>query len=426
MTETPRVVLTLLVFTAALGGVLLRPRGWNEAWWTVGGAIVLLGTGLVSPGAAWAVTWAGKDVLLFLLALLLLSALLEKSGFFEWAAIRAAQAAMGDARRLFRNVFLLGTVITAALSLDTTAVILTPLTLAFVTRLKVPARPYVFACAFVANTASLLLPVSNLTNLLFMEAFHLPFSGFVARMVLPQIAALVVSYACFRFLFRDQLPKHFDPAVLPEPLSVVPHRRYFEGAVVILVLVLAGYFIAPFAHLPLYAVGFAGCVLMVFWGQHTKQVEAGVLREIAWSLFPFVIGLFVLVRGVENLGLVGSAVHWLRNSKGDHLPAILATAGGAGLASNIVNNIPAALLAQGVLKAAHAGPPMVYSVLLGTNIGPNLTLFGSLATMLVLTTARKKGEEIRGLDFFRVGMIVTPLTLLAAAVTLWLTFLIEN
>ena len=161
---------------------------------------------------------------------------IRKSGFFEWVAIRAAHAARGDARRLFRNVFLLGTVITAVLSLDTTAVILTPLTLAFVTRLKVPARPYVFACAFVANTASLLLPVSNLTNLLFMETFHLPFSGFVARMALPQFAALVVNYACFRFLFREQLQKHFDLAVLPEPLSVVPHRRYFEGAVVILAL----------------------------------------------------------------------------------------------------------------------------------------------------------------------------------------------
>ena len=426
MTETLRVALTLLVFTAALGGVLIRPRGWNEAWWTMGGGGVLLVTGLVSPRAAWAVIWAGKDVLLFLLALLLLSALLEKSGFFEWAAICSARAAKGDARRLFRNVFLLGTVITAALSLDTTAVILTPLTLAFVTRLKVPARPYVFACAFVANTASLLLPVSNLTNLLFTEAFHLPFSGFVARMALPQIAALVVNYACFRFLFRAQLPERFDLAALPEPLSVVPHRRYFAGAVVILVLVLLGYFAAPFVHLPPYTIGFTGCVLMVFWGLHTRQVEAGVLREVAWSLFPFVIGLFVLVRGVENLGLGGSAVHWLETSGGNNLTAILATAGGAGLASNIVNNIPAALLAQGVLKTAHAGPPLVYSALLGTNIGPNLTLFGSLATMLVLSTARKKGEEIRGLDFFKVGMIVTPLTLLAAAAALWLTFLIKN
>ena len=426
MTETLRVVLTLLVFAAALGGVLIRPRGWNEAWWTVGGAIVLLVTGLVSPQAALAVTWAGKDVLLFLLALLLLSALLEKSGFFEWAAICAARAAQGDARRLFRNVFLLGSVITAALSLDTTAVILTPLTLAFVTRLKVPARPYVFACAFVANTASLLLPVSNLTNLLFTAAFHLPFSGFVARMALPQIAALVVNYACFRFLFRGQLPERFDPAVLPEPLSVVPHRRYFEGAVVILALVLVGYFVVPFAHIPPYAVGFAGCVLMAFWGLQTRQFEARIFREIAWSLFPFVIGLFVLVRGVENLGLAGSAAHWLKTSGGNNIAVILATAGGAGLASNLVNNIPAALLAQGVLKTAHAGPPMIYSALLGTNIGPNLTLFGSLATMLVLTTARKKGEEIRGLDFFKVGMIVTPLTLLAAAMTLWLTFLVKN
>jgi len=420
--QTLRIAPTLFVFAAALGGVLIRPRGWSEAWWIVGGASLLLVMGLVAPQAAWAVTWAGKDVLLFLLALLLLSALLEKSGFFEWAAIQAARAARGNARTLFRNVFLLGTLITAALSLDTTAVILTPLTLAFVTRLGVPARPYVFACAFVANTASLLLPVSNLTNLLFTGAFHLPFGGFVARMALPQVAALVVNYALFRWLFRDQLPESFDPAALPEPMSVVPHRRYFQGAVVILVLVLLGYFAAPFVPLPPYVVGFTGCLLMGLWGLRTRQIGTGLLREIAWPLFPFVIGLLVLVRGVENLGLAGSAAHWLAAADGSKITTILAIAGGSGLASNIVNNIPAALLAQGVLQTAHASAPLVCSALLGTNVGLNLTLFGSLATMLVLATARKKGVDIRGLDFFKVGMIVTPLTLLAAAVALWLTF----
>jgi len=423
VTGLAREAITLAVFAAALLGTLLRPRGWNEAWWTASGALVLLLLGLVTPGMAWSVTWAGREMLFFLLALLILAAQLEKSGFFEWAAIHAARLAGGDARRLYRNVFLLGAAITATLSLDTTAVILTPLVLAFVARLNLPAQPYVFACAFVANTASLLLPVSNLTNLLFTSAFHLSFGSFVARMALPQIAALAVNYACFRWLFRGQLPDSFDSSPLPDPDSVIPHRGYFLGAVSILGLVFVGYFAAPFAHLPPYSVGFAGCFLLGLWGIRTQQFNLSLLREVAWPLFPFVIGLFVLVRGVENLGLTTSASEWLSTSNSHHFSTLLITAAGVGGVSNIVNNIPAALLARGVLQSSHAAPPLIYSALIGTNLGPNLTLFGSLATMLVLTTSRKKGVDIRGLDFFRIGLIVTPLTVLVAALLLWVTYL---
>ncbi len=319
-------------------------------------------------------------------------------------------------------MFLLGTAITSTLSLDTTAVILTPLVLAFVARLHLPARPYIFACAFVANTASLLLPVSNLTNLLFAGAFHLPFGGFVARMALPQAAAIAVNYACFRHLFRRELPPTFDASLLPEPMSVVPHQGYFRGAVSILALVLLGYFFAPFARLQPFEIGFTGCLLLALWGLHTRQIGLKIVREIAWPLFPFVVGLFVLVRGVENLGLAARAAGWLTLLGSHPLATALWTAGGAGLASNVVNNIPAALLARSILQTAHASPIAVYSALLGTNIGPNLTLFGSLATMLALTTARRKGENIRGLDFFQVGLRVTPWVLLASVLALWLTF----
>lgn len=424
MTEGLRVVLTLIVFALTLALVLVRPHGWNEAWWTMGGGAAMLGLHLETPREAWQVTRAGQDVLLFLLALLLLSTLLETSGFFEWAAIRAAQMAHGDGRRLYRNVFVLGTAITAMLSLDTTAVILTPLVLAFVARLKLPARPYIFACAFVANTASLLLPVSNLTNLIFAGAFHLPFLAFVARMALPQAAALLVNYALFRRLFRDDLPPKFDAGLLPEPDSVIPHAGYFRGAALILALVLLGYFLAPFVSLPPYAVGFAGCLLLALWGWRTRQIGLGLFREVAWPLFPFVIGLFVVVRGVENLGLTAWAAGGLTRLGGHTLATVLGTAGVTSLASNAVNNIPAALLARGILQHTHSGAPAIYGALLGANIGPNLTLFGSLATMLALTTARKKGEDIRGIDFFRVGLQVTPPVLLATALTLWLTFLV--
>ena len=419
---TPHLRLTLAVAALTLLLVLTRPRGWHEAWWTAGGGALMLALRLETPAQAWQVMRTGQDALLFLLALLLLSALLERSGFFDWSSIQAVRLARGDGRRLYRNVFVLGALITASLSLDTTAVILTPVVLAFVARLKLPARPYIFACAFVANVASLTLPVSNLTNLLFTGAFGLPFGGFALRMLLPQGAALLTNYALFRWCFRGDLPEKFSGDDLPDPQAVVPDVGYFRAAVAVLGLVLVGYFAAPFAHLPPYAVGFAGCLALAVWGVRARQVDGTLLREVSWPVFPFVVGLFVVIGGVENLGLTGPMAGWLLRLDTHPLAGMAAMAGGAGLASNVVNNIPAALLARSVLQQSHAHAPLVYAALLGTNIGPNLTLSGSLATLLVLTSARKKGEDIRALDFFKVGLLVTPLTLLTAVLALWLTF----
>jgi len=419
---TPHLRLTLAVAALTLLLVLTRPRGWHEAWWTAGGGALMLALRLETPAQAWRVMRTGQDALLFLLALLLLSALLERSGFFDWSSIQAVRLARGDGRRLYRNVFVLGALITASLSLDTTAVILTPVVLAFVARLKLPARPYIFACAFVANVASLPLPVSNLTNLLFTGAFGLPFGGFALRMLLPQGAALLTNYALFRWCFRGDLPEKFSGDDLPDPQAVVPDVGYFRAAVAVLGLVLVGYFAAPFAHLPPYAVGFAGCLALAVWGVRARQVDGTLLREVSWPVFPFVVGLFVVIGGVENLGLTGPMAGWLLRLDTHPLAGMAAMAGGAGLASNVVNNIPAALLARSVLQQSHAHAPLVYAALLGTNIGPNLTLSGSLATLLVLTSARKKGEDIRALDFFKVGLLVTPLTLLTAVLALWLTF----
>ena len=419
---TPHLRLTLAVAALTLLLVLTRPRGWHEAWWTAGGGALMLALRLETPAQAWQVMRTGQDALLFLLALLLLSALLERSGFFDWSSIQAVRLARGDGRRLYRNVFVLGALITASLSLDTTAVILTPVVLAFVARLKLPARPYIFACAFVANVASLPLPVSNLTNLLFTGAFGLPFGGFALRMLLPQGAALLTNYALFRWCFRGDLPEKFSGDDLPDPQAVVPDVGYFRAAVAVLGLVLVGYFAAPFAHLPPYAVGFAGCLALAVWGVRARQVDGTLLREVSWPVFPFVVGLFVVIGGVENLGLTGPMAGWLLRLDTHPLAGMAAMAGGAGLASNVVNNIPAALLARSVLQQSHAHAPLVYAALLGTNIGPNLTLSGSLATLLVLTSARKKGEDIRALDFFKVGLLVTPLPLLTAVLALWLTF----
>lgn len=422
MTPAVRVCVTLVIFVATVVFVIARPGGKSEAMWAVLGAAALLAFGLVSPRDVVAVTLAGKGTLLFLLALLLLSVLVEASGFFEWASIQAARQARGNGHALYRNVFLLGSAVTCLLSLDTTAVMLTPLVLAFVRRLRLPARPYVLACAFVANTASLLLPVSNLTNLLFVNAFDLGFARFAARMALPQVASLVITYALLRLRFRADLPGRFDASLLGSPMEAVPHHGYFCASAIVLGLVFLGYFLAPRVHVEPYLVAFGGAAILFGYGLATKRVGPRILLGPSWSLFPFVIGLFVVVRGVENLGVAVAAAEWLRRHAGEPLTEIVASTAGTALAANAMNNLPAALIARSAIQDAGAGDAAIYGALLGANIGPNILPTGSLATMLVLSVARRKGQPIHGVEVVETGIWMTPLVLLAAVLALAVGF----
>ena len=422
MTGTPRMVATLAVFAAMLILMMLRPRRWSEAWWTVLAAIAMLALGLVTPHQALAVVLSGKNTLLFLLSLLALSQLIGKSGFFDWAAIRCALIAKGNAHSLYRNAFIAGAIITAILSLDTTAVMLTPVMLALVKRLKVPAAPYVLLCAFVANVGSLLLPISNLTNLLFADAFHQSFAAFAARMILPQIVALVTTYAILRWHFRRHLPTTFNTESLPDPVSVVPNRAYFRVCIAVLVAVLVGYFLAPLIGLEPYVCAFAASAVLLLAGRVHGRVKIGFVRELAWDLFPFVIGLFIAVQGIENLGLVGIASSALAKMRPDSPQILLAAAGATAFASNIVNNLPAALIARSVLLSAHAHTGTVLATLIGSNVGPMITPFGSLATMLVLALARRDGEEVRAGQLVVLGLWAVPVIVVLSALSLSLTF----
>jgi arsenical pump membrane protein len=418
-----RLGVTVALFVATLLLAMLRPWRIGEGYWTCLGALSLVALGLVTRRDVADVLESAKHPLLFLLALLILSALLERSGFFEWAAIRAARQAGGDARTLYRNVFLLGAAVTAVLSLDTTAVILTPLVLAFVQRLRLPARPYVFACAFVANTASLPLPISNLTNLLFAGTFGLAAGPFALRMLLPQVVALAATYGLCRRVFRPQLPGSFEAWLLPDPSSVIPDGPYFRASVGALGLVCVGYFTAPLARVEPYVPAFAVSVALALYGLRRRQVGVKALASrITWSVFPFVVGLFVVVRGVENLGLATWAVEVMRGLQTRPYVGLAAVVASSAAASNVVNNLPAALLARDVLRSLRAPAPFVYGALLGTNIGPNLVPFGSLATVLVLGRARERGAAVSGLDFLRVGLVITPLVLAIATAALALTF----
>jgi arsenical pump membrane protein len=415
-------VATLVIFAAMVALMVVRPRRWNEAWWTMLAAAAMLVLGIVTPRDALGAILAGKNALLFLLSLLALSLLIGKSGFFEWAAIRCALVAKGDAHSLYRNAFVAGAIITAILSLDTTAVMLTPVLLALVKRLKVPAAPYVVLCAFVANVGSLALPISNLTNLLFADAFHQTFAAFAARMIAPQLVALGATYAVLRWHFRRELPDRFDGESLPEPASVVANRAYFLVCVTVLAVVLICYFLAPLMGLEPYVFAFAGSAVLAFAGVAGGRVRIRAARELAWDLFPFVIGLFIAVQGLENLGIVGVESGWLASMRPGSPEKLLSAAGATALASNVMNNLPAALIARSVLLRSHSHMGTVLAALIGADAGPMITPFGSLATMLVLAFARRDGEEVHAGRLVLLGLWATPVIVILTVLALALSF----
>src|ERR1019366_6258315 len=264
-----RSVLVVGIFAATLVLALTKPRRIHEAVWTTCGAAAMLSVGAVDARGLRAIYDASRAAILFLVALLVLSALVDKSGLFEWAALRAARSARGDGRVLFRNVFVLGAVVTATLSLDTTAVLLTPVVLSFVRRLDVNARPYVVACAFVANAGSLALPVSNLTNLILAGAFHVSFAGFVVHMLPVQVGVLLVTYTSLRRHFVSELGR-FDATKVDAGAAdfgtVIPHRRYFLTTVGVLATALGGYLVAPLFAIEPYVIAFAASGVLAVAG----------------------------------------------------------------------------------------------------------------------------------------------------------------
>jgi arsenical pump membrane protein len=418
--QTP---LTLGIFGLTLTGVLTRPRGISEAWFATAGALLLLLLGTVTPLEAWKVTSESGDVLLFLLFLMALSALVDTSGFFDWAATLTARGARGNPRRLLVGLFLLGAIITTCLSLDTTALLLTPLVWAVVSRAKLPPKPYGLSAGFVANIASSALPVANLTNLLAMNRLGVTTGRYALIMTLPTIAASLVALGVLLWRFRDELPATFDESAFPDPLDAVPHLPYFRITLLVLVLTFAGYFVGPgIFHIPLWIVAASGAAILLIAGKVLGRVSFRTiaLRGVAWSVFPFVIGMFVVLRAVEDVGLSTWLGHGLTIASGNSLgQGLFVTTFGTAIGSNLVNNIPMLVLSLNALGSG-ANRSLLYAAVLGCNLGPNITIVGSLATMLWRSVLQKRGLEISPKELAINGLLVTIPSLIAATLALWL------
>jgi arsenical pump membrane protein len=422
-----KTILSSLITLLTLVGIMTRPFRWNEARVAMGGAGFLLLLGLISPADALFTLIRDWNTFLFFLGMVALSALAETASLFDWLGVQAARLAGKSAARLFLNVFLLGAFISMLFSNDATALILTPIVYVLVTKLRLPVLPYLFACTFIADSASFLLPISNPINIIILSRHPLDLLTFLRLLFLPSVVVIGINVGVFFLLYREQLRGSFDVSRLPSPEKAVKHRAYFRYTCCVLALVAPAYVAAAAVQFPLSSVAVAGAVLLlagaVYW-RRTTLLEMS--RGISWSIFGFIAGMFIVVRAFEHTGLTAKFGNLLLHlSGGTSLGAVMVGTAGAALGTNLINNVPMAVVMNSALASIHNASPairhgFVAATMFGCDLGPNLTTVGSLATVLWLLILRHRHVDVSGLDYFKVGVIVTPLMLLAGALTMWL------
>lgn len=402
-------ILALTALAVVLVFAVARPHRWPEAVVAVPAAALLIGAGVITPSEAAAEAGRLLPVVAFLAAVLVLARLCADEGVFRAAGAVMARAAAGSQNRLLATGFAIAAATTAILSLDATVLLLTPVVLATARILSVPARPHAYATAHLANSASLLLPVSNLTNLLAFAAAGISFLHFAALMAAPWIAAIGVEFLVLRWLFRRDL------SVAPRPVEQ-PAVQVPVFALVVLGLTLAGFVVTSMLGVSPAWAALGGVV--VLGGRSLVRRHSNVTRLVAAADVPFlvfVLCLGVVVDAVMNNGLDTAMRGVLPTGQG--LAALLGIAAVAAVLSNMVNNLPAVLVLLPLVSAS--GPAAVLAVLIGVNIGPNLTYVGSLANLLWRGVVRR--EMAAGpIEFSRVGLCTVPATLVAAVVGLWL------
>ena len=387
-------------------GVISRPFRWPEAVWAVAGAAMLLLFGLIGWQDAWRGASRGLDVYLFLIGMMLLSELARREGLFDWLAVIATSHAKGSPTRFFVLIYLVGIVVTAFLSNDATAVVLTPAVYAAARAAKVKEPlPYLLICAFIANAASFVLPISNPANLVIFGGGHMPPLGrWMETFALPSIVAVVVTFVMLYATQRGKL-KAQTIATDVAPMHLSPTARLagvglIATAVILIVASALGFDLG----LPTFLAGIATTLLIMAVG---RESPVETLRGISWGVLPLVAGLFIVVEALDRTGLTRMLADQL-TSGAQTSPQWTAAAAGmlVGFVSNLVNNLPAGLVAGSAVQAASVPDTVSGAVLIGVDLGPNLSVTGSLATILWLAALRRENYHIGAWQFLKLGVVV--------------------
>jgi len=409
-------ILLALIVAISILLMLIRPRNIPEVYWVGGGAILLIVLRLIPLRLAGKAAAEGSDVYLFLIGMMLLSELAREHGVFDWLSSAALKGAHGSCARLFTLVYGVGTLVTIFMSNDATAVVLTPAILAAIRKAKVAPLPYLFACAMIANAASFVLPISNPANLVVFHASMPPLGRWLISFGLPSILSIAATYLVLRFVFRKELAGGTEEGDGAKPLSAKPlsmaGKIVLAGIASMVAVLLTASALDRDLGLPtcLAALTITAVVCI-----KARSNPWSLMKEISWATIALVAGLFIMVEAVQSVGALNLTQAAFRDVQ-RLVPALAALATGlvVGIANNLVNNLPLGLIAGATLRAEHARGLIADAVLIGVDLGPNLSVTGSLATILWLIALRKERLDVSGWDFFKVGAIAMPVALVVA------------
>jgi len=389
--------------------MLFRPFGIPEVVSTTAGALLLCLLRLIPLRLAGHAVAEGLDVYLFLTGMMLLSELAKIHGVFDWLAGIAVKHGDGSPARLFTLIYCVGTVVTIFMSNDATAVVLTPAVLTAVKRAQVKPLPYLLICALIANAASFVLPISNPANLVVFHSAMPPLFRWLAMFALPSIVSIAVTYPLLRWYCRNQMttPSEEDEA----PQLSTPGKISLFGILSVAVVLLLASALKMDLGLPtcLASLVIAAIVLI-----RERSNPMRIVRDVSWGVLPLVAALFVIVEAVKTAGALQMLHSTLLHAM--QWPAALsalAVGGIIGFGTNLVNNLPLGLIAGATLQTAPFHPVLSKAVLIGVDLGPNLSITGSLATILWLIAIRREGMHFSGWEFLKAGMIIMPISLLA-------------
>jgi arsenical pump membrane protein len=407
------------IIILANAGVIIRPFRLPEAIWAVAGAVALVLLGLLPAADALSGMRKGVDVYLFLTGMMLIAELAQREGLFDYLAALAVEHARGSPQRLFLLVYAVGILVTVVLSNDATAIVLTPAVYAATRAAGAAPLPYLFVCAFIANAASFVLPISNPANLVVFGA-HMPhLTDWLRQFMLPSIASILVTYAVLRLTQRRALNEERIASRVLVPPALKPGGKLTAvGIGAMAIVLIAASALDLQLGLPTFICGLvtAAAVLAL-----SRQSPWPVVKRISWSVIPLVAGLFVMVEALVRIGAIGQLSAALHDRVAQ---SVTGAAWSTGLitaaADNIANNLPVGLVAGSVAAADHLPQQVISAMLIGVDLGPNLSVTGSLATILWLVALRREKIDVSFWRFLQIGALVTPPALLAAlAAAIW-------
>ncbi len=418
-------LIAFLIFIATLALVIVQPRGLGIGWSASFGALAALLAGVISVDdipVVWEIVWNATGAFV---AIIIISLVLDKAGFFEWAALHVARWGGGSGRRLFVLLVLLGAVVAALFANDGAALILTPIVIAMLVALRFPARAtlaFVMAAGFIADTASLPLVVSNLVNIVSADYFDIGFARYAAVMVPVNFVSVAATLGALVWFFRRDIPADYDMAQLRRPQDAIHDRATFITGWWVLAMLLVGFFWLENLGVPISGVAAAGAVvLLVVAGRGHKISTRAVMRGAPWQVVIFSLGMYLVVYGLRNAGLTDYLTVLLdRFAEYGVWGAALGTGLTTAVLSSIMNNMPTVLVGalaidatstQGAVREA-----MIYANVIGCDLGPKITPIGSLATLLWLHVLASKHIVISWGYYFRVGIVLTlPILLVTLA-----------